>query len=49
MAQIHHVDMEEYATEALELLGEEKDGFVRHALSWLSDGHGQEDTRERLV
>ena len=49
MAQIHHVDMEEYATEALELLGEEKDGFVRHALSWLSDGHGQEDTRKRLV
>lgn len=49
MAQIHHVDMEKYAAEALELLGEERDGFVRHALSWLSDGLSLDDTRERLV
>lgn len=49
MAEIGRIDQEEYAAEALELLNQEREGFVRSACYSLSEGVSAEAVRVILV
>lgn len=49
MAHIRHIDMEEYAAHALELLNNEREDSVRFAYGRLKDGDSRDHTREALV
>ena len=49
MSEIRRIDQEEYAAEALELLNNEREDFVRSACSSLSEGVSSETTRGILV
>lgn len=49
MSQIGRIDQEEYATKSLELLDQEREGFVRSACSSLSEGVSPEAVRATLV
>lgn len=49
MSEIGRIDQEEYAAEALELLNQEREGFVRSACSSLSEGLSSEAVRATLV
>lgn len=49
MSEIRRIDQEEYAAEALELLNNEREDFVRSACSSLSEGVSSEATRGILV
>lgn len=42
MSEIRRIDQEEYAAEALELLNQEREGFVRSACHSLSEGVSSE-------
>lgn len=49
MSEIRRIDQEEYAAEALELLNNEREDFVRSACCSLSEGVSSEATRGILV
>lgn len=49
MSEIRRIDQEEYAAEALELLNNEREDFVRSACCSLSEGVSSETTRGILV
>lgn len=49
MSEIRRIDLKEYEAEALELLNQEREGFVRSACSSLSEGASSEAARVILV
>lgn len=49
MANLRHIDEEEYASHALELFNDEREDFVKFAYDCLKDGETPEHTKERLT